>query len=60
MLNNIVEWLRAASAIMAGAKYGHIARIFLHPIECDLSGDMDAGSSRTSMFCSMTVMATEC
>jgi hypothetical protein len=60
MLNDIVEWLRAAPATMAGTEHGHIARIFLHPFECDLSGDMDAGSSRTSAFCSMPVMATEC
>jgi hypothetical protein len=50
MLNDIVEWLRAAPATMAGTEHGHIARIFLHPFECDLSGDMDAGSSRTSAF----------
>ena len=50
LLNDIVEWLRTASAIVACPEYGHITGILFHPVECDLSGNMDAGLSGTSTF----------
>ena len=50
MLKDIVEWLRTASAIMAGSEHGHIARILFHPVECDLPSNMDARFSRTGMY----------
>jgi hypothetical protein len=46
-----VEWLRTASAVVAGSEYGHIAGILFHPVKCDMSSDLDAGSSGTSKFC---------
>ena len=51
LLKDIVEWLRTASAVMAGSQYGHFAGILFHPFECDLSSDLDAGSCRASKFC---------
>lgn len=47
---NIVECLCGTPAIMAGSKYGHIVGIFLHHLQCNLSGNMDAGSSRACTF----------
>jgi hypothetical protein len=60
LLNDTVEWLRTAAAIMAGSEYGHIAGILFHPVECDLFSDLDAGSSRTSTSYILKVMATGC
>jgi hypothetical protein len=59
LLKDIVEWLCTTSAIMARAEYGHIARIFLHPIKRDMSCDMDARSSRTGTSYFPTVMANK-
>lgn len=50
LLNDIVEWLCTASAIVACSEYGHITGILFHPVECDLSSNMDAGPSGTSTF----------
>ena len=48
--NDIVEWIRRTSAIMARAKYGHIVGVLLHSVECDLLGDIHARFSWASMY----------
>lgn len=40
-----MECVCRTAAVVASTEYGHTVRILLHPVECDLSGDMDAGSS---------------
>lgn len=35
---------------MAGTEHGHLVRILLYPVKCDLFGDLHAGFSGTSTF----------
>ena len=45
-----MEWVRRTTAIMAGAEYGHLIRLLLHPVECHMFRAGDARFGRTGMF----------
>jgi hypothetical protein len=44
-----VERIRETAAIMGRTEHGHPIRVLLHFVQCDMSGDMDAGLGRTCM-----------